>query len=281
MAPGCARGRRLDRDTGEPAHLPLQARHDPPDLRVRGRLAGPGHRHRSTPPTSSSPRRSAASTSASPSSPRRWTRSSTCGCRASWPASVGSRCSTSRASRRATTTRPRSSSGSRPRPTTPSRTCSPRPTLPPIREELIARRIDELHAAGSKAAVSATPGVARRFGPFCAEHGADLFLVQSQVSSARHLATGYEPLALEDFTRFMPIPVAVGNTTNAQAAYMLMEQGAAAIFVGVGPGRRLHDPRGAGHRHPAGHRHRGRGRGSRPVPRRDGHATCRSSPTAA
>ena len=31
-------------------------------------------------------------------------------------------------------------------------------------------------------------------GPFCAEHGADLFLVQSQVSSARHLATGYDPL---------------------------------------------------------------------------------------
>jgi IMP dehydrogenase len=106
----------------------------------------------------------------------------------------------------------------------------------PIREELVARRIDELHAAGSKAAVSATPGVARRFGPVSAEQGADLFLVQSQVSSARHLATGYEPLALADFTRFMPIPVAVGNTTNAQAAYLLMEQGAAAIFVGVGPG---------------------------------------------
>ena len=34
----------------------------------------------------------------------------------------------------------------------------------------------------------------------------------------------------------MPIPVAVGNTTNAQAAYALMEQGAAAVFVGVGPG---------------------------------------------
>jgi IMP dehydrogenase len=106
----------------------------------------------------------------------------------------------------------------------------------PIREELIARRIEELHAAGSRAALSATPGVARRFGPFCAEHGADLFLVQSQVSSARHLATGYEPLSLADFTRFMPIPVAVGNTTNAEAAYQLMEQGAAAVFVGVGPG---------------------------------------------
>ncbi len=106
----------------------------------------------------------------------------------------------------------------------------------PIREELIARRIDEIHAAGSKAAVAATPGAARRFGPFCAEHGADLFLVQSQVSSARHLATGYDPLSLEEFTRFMPIPVAVGNTTNAEAAFALMEQGAAAVFVGVGPG---------------------------------------------
>ena len=87
-----------------------------------------------------------------------------------------------------------------------------------------------------RAAVSATPGGARKWGPFCAEHGADLFLVQSQVSSARHLASGYDPLSLEEFTRFMPIPVAVGNTTNAEAAFLLMEQGAAAVFVGVGPG---------------------------------------------
>jgi IMP dehydrogenase len=106
----------------------------------------------------------------------------------------------------------------------------------PIREELIAARIEEIHAAGSKAAVAATPGAARRFGPSSAEHGADLFLVQSQVSSARHLATEYDPLSLEDFTRYMPIPVAVGNTTNPEAAFALMEQGAAAVFVGVGPG---------------------------------------------
>jgi IMP dehydrogenase len=106
----------------------------------------------------------------------------------------------------------------------------------PIREDLIARRLDEIHAAGSRAAVAATPGAARRFGPFSAEHGADLFLVQSQVSSARHLASGYDPLSLEEFTTFMPIPVAVGNTTNSEAAFALMEQGAAAVFVGVGPG---------------------------------------------
>jgi IMP dehydrogenase len=106
----------------------------------------------------------------------------------------------------------------------------------PIREELISRRLNEIHASGSRAAVAATPAAARRFGPFCAEHGADLFLVQSQVSSARHLATDYDPLSLADFTRYMPIPVAVGNTTNAEAAFALMEQGAAAVFVGVGPG---------------------------------------------
>ena len=106
----------------------------------------------------------------------------------------------------------------------------------PIREDLIARRIGELHAAGSKAAVSATPGIAGKYGRLCARLGADLFLLQSQVSSARHIATGYQPLSLADFTSSMPIPVAVGNTTNAEAAYLLMEQGAAAIFVGVGPG---------------------------------------------
>ena len=106
----------------------------------------------------------------------------------------------------------------------------------PIREELVTFRIREIHDAGSKAAVAATPAAARRWGPFCAEHGADLFLVQSQVSSARHLASGYDPLSLGEFTRFMPIPVAVGNTTSAEAAYLLMEQGAAAVFVGVGPG---------------------------------------------
>jgi len=106
----------------------------------------------------------------------------------------------------------------------------------PIREDLIGVRLTALHAAGSRAAVAATPGVARRFGPRSAELGADLFLVQSQVSSARHLARDYDPLSLAEFTRSMPIPVAVGNTTDAEAAFALMEQGAAAVFVGVGPG---------------------------------------------
>ena len=107
---------------------------------------------------------------------------------------------------------------------------------PPIEDALVAQRIAELHAAGSPAVISATPAVARRWGPFCAEHGADVFLVQSQVSSAQHLASSYEPLDLGTFTRLMGIPVAVGNTSSYAAAVQLMEQGIAAIFVGIGPG---------------------------------------------
>jgi IMP dehydrogenase len=106
----------------------------------------------------------------------------------------------------------------------------------PIGEEIVATRIRELHEAGSPAVISATPAAARRWGPFCAEAGADVFLVQSQVSSARHLASGYEPLELDEFTRLMGIPVAAGNTTSYEAAAALMDQGIAAIFVGVGPG---------------------------------------------
>ena len=106
----------------------------------------------------------------------------------------------------------------------------------PIDEELVALRIAELRDAGSPAVISATPAAARRWGPFCAEHGADVFLVQSQVSSARHLASSYEPLELGEFSKMMGIPVAVGNTTSYEAAAQLMDQGIAAVFVGVGPG---------------------------------------------
>jgi len=106
----------------------------------------------------------------------------------------------------------------------------------PIREDLIAQRIREIHEVGSPAVVAATPAAARSLGTYAADHGADVFIVQSQVSSPRHLAAGYEPLSLAEFSAAMPIPVAVGNTTSYDAALGLMGQGINAIFVGVGPG---------------------------------------------
>ena len=106
----------------------------------------------------------------------------------------------------------------------------------PIDERLIAQRSNEMRAAGAPVAIAATPQAIGRFGDAAVAAGAELLLIQSQVSSARHLATGYAPLELGEFVQRTPIPVAVGNTANAAAAYALMEQGAAAVFVGVGPG---------------------------------------------
>jgi IMP dehydrogenase len=69
-----------------------------------------------------------------------------------------------------------------------------------------------------------------------AEAGAELFLVQSQVSSARHISTEGRVLSLADLTGALKMPVLVGNTVSGEAAYQLMHQGAAAVLVGVGPG---------------------------------------------
>ena len=106
----------------------------------------------------------------------------------------------------------------------------------PIRPELIARRIAEMRAAGAPVAIAATPQAVGKYADALIGADVDLLLIQSQVSSARHIASGYAPLELSEFVKRAGMPVAIGNTTNAEAAFALMEQGAAAVFVGVGPG---------------------------------------------
>jgi len=106
----------------------------------------------------------------------------------------------------------------------------------PVRDELIVAIIARIKAQGGIAAVATTPGSAWHHAEVAAEAGADLFLVQSQVSSARHISTSTRVLSLADLTGGLQIPVLVGNTVSGEAAYQLMHQGAAAILVGVGPG---------------------------------------------
>ena len=106
----------------------------------------------------------------------------------------------------------------------------------PVRDELIAPLITRIKAQGAIAAVATTPASAWRHAEVAAEAGADLFLVQSQVSSARHISTSGRVLSLSDLTGALKLPVLVGNTVSGEAAYQLMHQGAAAILVGVGPG---------------------------------------------
>ncbi|MCC6619146.1 MAG: GuaB3 family IMP dehydrogenase-related protein [Chloroflexi bacterium] len=106
----------------------------------------------------------------------------------------------------------------------------------PVRDDLIDALIRRIKAQGAVAAVATTPASAWHHAALAAEAGADLFLVQSQVSSAHHISTSGRVLSLSDLVGALKLPVLVGNTVSGEAAYQLMQQGAAGIFVGVGPG---------------------------------------------
>lgn len=106
----------------------------------------------------------------------------------------------------------------------------------PIKEELIGRRITEIKETGVRAAVSAIPQKAERYGAIAQESGADIFVVQSTVSTVRHISSKYKSLDLATFCRDMNIPIIVGNAVTYNVAIQLMERGVAGVLVGVGPG---------------------------------------------
>ncbi|CAN5590032.1 GuaB3 family IMP dehydrogenase-related protein [soil metagenome] len=106
----------------------------------------------------------------------------------------------------------------------------------PVQEDLIAARIREIKDAGVPAAVSSIPQRAESFGRIAQEAGADIFVVQSTVSTVRHLSSEYKSLELAKFCGEMRLPVIVGNTVGFDATYEIMECGPAAVLIGVGPG---------------------------------------------
>lgn len=105
----------------------------------------------------------------------------------------------------------------------------------PLRDDLVAARIAEIKAGGVLAAVSATPALAARLAPLAVAAGADIFVVQSTVSTARHRTRG-ESLDLARLCAELPIPVVVGNCVSFSAALELLQTGIAGLLVGVGPG---------------------------------------------
>jgi len=106
----------------------------------------------------------------------------------------------------------------------------------PIKEELIARRVEELKKADVLAAVSSIPQKAERFSAIAQEAGADLFVVQSTVSTVRHISTEYKSLDLAALTRDLNIPVIIGNAVTYNVTLDLMGCGVAGVLIGVGPG---------------------------------------------
>src|SRR5947208_1567843 len=106
----------------------------------------------------------------------------------------------------------------------------------PVQEDLIAARIRQIKDSSAITAVSSIPQRAAEFGAIAQEAGADVFVVQSTVSTVRHISSEYKSLDLEKFCRSMRIPVIVGNTVGYEVTFEIMECGPAAVLVGVGPG---------------------------------------------
>jgi IMP dehydrogenase len=106
----------------------------------------------------------------------------------------------------------------------------------PIKPKLITRRIQELKSAGVLAAVSSIPQKAEEFGKIAQEAGVDVFVVQSTVSTVRHISTQYKSLDLAKFCKEMNAPVIIGNAVTYNVTLELMNCGVAGVLVGVGPG---------------------------------------------
>ncbi len=108
--------------------------------------------------------------------------------------------------------------------------------IEPVQEDLIAARIRQIKDSGAVAAVSSIPQKAEQYGAIAQEAGADVFVVQSTVSTVEHVSTEYKSLDLAKFCQDMRIPVIVGNTVGYDVTLAIMECGPAAVLIGVGPG---------------------------------------------
>jgi IMP dehydrogenase len=108
--------------------------------------------------------------------------------------------------------------------------------LPPIKEELIAKRVQELRKGGGIVAVSSIPQKAERYAAIAQEAGADVFVVQSTVSTVRHISSEYKSLDLPAFTKASKIPIIIGNAVTYGVVLELMENGVSGVLIGVGPG---------------------------------------------
>lgn len=106
----------------------------------------------------------------------------------------------------------------------------------PIKENLVGERIQQIKNGGVACAVSAAPADTKRFAPMAAEAKADIFVVQSTVTSSRHVSKSYRGLIFEELRQNMPIPIIVGNCVSYSACLELMKTGVSGVLVGVGPG---------------------------------------------
>ena len=106
----------------------------------------------------------------------------------------------------------------------------------PVKEELIAQRIEEIKAQKVVVAASLTPQRVLRYHKVALEAGLDVLVIQGTVVSGEHVSTVTEPLNLKEFIPTLDVPVVVGGCASYHTGLHLMRTGAAGVLVGVGPG---------------------------------------------
>ena len=106
----------------------------------------------------------------------------------------------------------------------------------PVQDHLIGERVQEIKKTGAIAAIAFTPQTTKKFSPLAVEAGADIIVVQSTVTTARHVSRSYRGLIFSELVSALDVPVVVGNCVTYDVATELMETGIDAVLVGVGPG---------------------------------------------
>ncbi len=106
----------------------------------------------------------------------------------------------------------------------------------PIKENLVGERIQAIKKGGALCAVSLTPANAKRLSPLAAEAGADILVIQSTVTTARHTSKSYRGLIFSELRKSVAMPIIVGNCVSYSACLELMRTGISGVLVGVGPG---------------------------------------------
>jgi IMP dehydrogenase len=106
----------------------------------------------------------------------------------------------------------------------------------PIKEKLVTKRVAEIKKAKAIAAVSCIPANAERFSKLAIAAGVDIFVVQSTVTTTKHISKEYKTLDLAKFCKSIKIPVILGNCVTYETTLELMDTGASGLLIGVGPG---------------------------------------------
>jgi IMP dehydrogenase len=106
----------------------------------------------------------------------------------------------------------------------------------PVSEDLVLARIEQIRVCGGSVAVSSTPTAAARMAEVIGPGKLDIFVVQSTVTTARHISDRYKAPSIEKLAQLVQAPVMVGNCVTYEGAIELMQEGACGILVGVGPG---------------------------------------------